>query len=471
MLEPMLYQKCRPETIDDYVFVDKDMESKFKEWVKKGQIPNVIISGPPGTGKCLDGKEPINVLFNTSTLNASQYSRFKSINNNKSEFVSLIITMEELFYILGHSTCEYEKAYQLMADVKIMSPTGYVPINHVVKKRTDTAKYEFSNGESITCSTKHVVFQNGSPVKISDASQVDFIDCKTSIISVKLLGERDVYDVALDDPHQYVTPNGLVHHNTTISYLLCKEIGYDDSDVKVFDCSTDTGIDIVRDRIRPFVETVSHSKKGRVVILEEFEGLSKQSQQSLKCIIIDNMDNARFIMLTNNPHRIDSAIHSRAPTFHVEALDKDHYTYRVAEVLTDEGIKFDMDTLMYYVNKNYPDMRKVFNDVERYTFDNVLKIKSSSSEVNSTDWMMKAVACFQENMHREGRDIVCKNISYHEYEEFYRTMYENIDWWANGNNDKRDKALITIKEHLVDDSSVGDREIVLASCLTALSMI
>lgn len=305
----MLYQECRPESIDDYVFVDKDMETKFREWITEKYLPETILSGPPGTGK------------------------------------------------------------------------------------------------------------------------------------------------------------------STLAYLLCREIGFDPADIRIFDGSTDTGVDLVREKIRPFVETISHDELGRVVIVEEFDRLSKNSQDSLKCIMIDNMDNARFILLTNNIHRVDSAIISRCQVFQIDALDKDEYTYRVATVLANKEIEFDLPTLEHYVEKNYPDMRGIFKDIERFTFDNVLKIKESKSDFSNQEWMMKAVILFQDQRHREARDIVCKNIRYEEYEYFYRVMYENVDWWAEGDDKKRDKALLAIKDHLVDDSSVGDREIVLASCLTTLAMI
>ena len=251
---------------------------------------------------------------------------------------------------------------------------------------------------------------------ISDTDEVDTLDGTYKIVNVDYMGKDEVYDVALDHPHQYVTPNGIIHHNTTLAYLLCREIGFDDSDIRTFDGSTDTGVDIVRERIRPFVETVSHNELGRVVIIEEFDRLSKNSQDSLKCIMVDNMDNARFILLTNNIHRVDNAIVSRCQVFHIEALDKDQYTYRVASVLTERNIKFDLETLEFYVEKNYPDMRGIFKDVERYTFDGVWKIKESKADFSNQEWMMKAVVLFQEKRHREARDIVCRYITDNEYE-------------------------------------------------------
>lgn len=67
-MQKMLYQECRPESIDDYVFVDEDMKRKFKEWIEKQTLPELILAGPAGTGKCLGGGELIDVEVDTSQL-------------------------------------------------------------------------------------------------------------------------------------------------------------------------------------------------------------------------------------------------------------------------------------------------------------------------------------------------------------------------------------------------------------------
>lgn len=382
------------------------------------------------------------------------------------------VPIEILFDILGLGDIGYEKPEESDIDVSIKSPTGdYVAVNAYVKKSHEVYTYDLSNGTTLTCSTKHVVFSDGVPVYMHDTLRVDTVDGSVDVISCVEHGVEDVFDVSLDAPHQYVTPNGIIHHNTTLSYLVCKEIGFDPADVRTFDGSTDTGIDIIRERIQPFVETISHNELGRVVIIEEFDRLSKNSQDSLKCTMTDNMENARFILLTNNIHRVDDAIVSRSQVFQIDALDRNQYMIRVADVMTERGIKFDMETLEFYTNKNYPDMRGIFKDIERFSFDGVLKIKESKAEFNNQEWMMTAVVLFQEKRYREAREIVCKNIKYEEFDSFYRLMYENIDWWANEDDNKRDNALITIKNHIVDDGMVGDREIVLSSCLATLAML
>lgn len=71
-MQMMLYQECRPESINDYVFVDKDMETKLKEWIGKSYLPNLIFSGPPGTGKCLGGDELIEVQIDSNQLTSEQ---------------------------------------------------------------------------------------------------------------------------------------------------------------------------------------------------------------------------------------------------------------------------------------------------------------------------------------------------------------------------------------------------------------
>ena len=43
-------EKYRPKTIDDCI-LPEDIKTTFKEFLAKGEIPNLLLSGPPGIGK------------------------------------------------------------------------------------------------------------------------------------------------------------------------------------------------------------------------------------------------------------------------------------------------------------------------------------------------------------------------------------------------------------------------------------
>jgi len=142
------------------------------------------------------------------------------------------IPIKELFNILNIDDIEYDSPVRTNVNVKIKSPSGFVPVEKFVKKQHQTAEYVFSDDSSLKCSTKHVVFENSNPVFISDANKVDTVDGFKEIVGVIDRGEGDVYDVALPSPHQYVTPNGVIHHNTTLAYILVNECDFEDVDVK-----------------------------------------------------------------------------------------------------------------------------------------------------------------------------------------------------------------------------------------------
>ena len=43
-------EKYRPQTIDECILPDS-IKKTFKEFLNKGEIPNMLLAGPPGVGK------------------------------------------------------------------------------------------------------------------------------------------------------------------------------------------------------------------------------------------------------------------------------------------------------------------------------------------------------------------------------------------------------------------------------------
>ena len=61
-MKELWVEKYRPNTVDDYVFVDQAQRDQVTSWIRDGSIPHLLFSGGPGTGKTTLAKMLINEL-------------------------------------------------------------------------------------------------------------------------------------------------------------------------------------------------------------------------------------------------------------------------------------------------------------------------------------------------------------------------------------------------------------------------
>ena len=50
-MKQLWVEKYRPDTVDGYVFTDKQQRAEVESWISTGSIPHLMLSGSPGTGK------------------------------------------------------------------------------------------------------------------------------------------------------------------------------------------------------------------------------------------------------------------------------------------------------------------------------------------------------------------------------------------------------------------------------------
>ena len=84
-------EKYRPKTIDECILPEQTKKT-FKDFVERGEIPNMLLAGPPGIGKTTVAKALCNELgVDVYVINGSDEGRFlDTVRNNAKNFASTV---------------------------------------------------------------------------------------------------------------------------------------------------------------------------------------------------------------------------------------------------------------------------------------------------------------------------------------------------------------------------------------------
>ena len=165
---------------------------------------------------------------------------------------------------------------------------------------------------------------------------------------------------------------------TTLCKILLNEVGHK-SDTMVINASDENSVDVVRHKIMTFVSSMGWSKdvrngvKKKIVLLDEFDYMSQESQAILRGILEKHTDRVMFLLTCNYINKVISPIQSRCFTRRLKTppiqLIKDRCEY----ILQQENVSYDERNLNSLINITYPDFRLVINILQNHCVDNVLE--------------------------------------------------------------------------------------------------
>ncbi len=255
---------------------------------------------------------------------------------------------------------------------------------------------------------------------------------------------------------------------TTLAKILIEQIGVQDTDVMLANGSKEARKIEWVDKLISFCQTMPFGDV-KIVLIDEADFMNINSvQPALRNLMEDYSNSVRFILTCNYPNKILPAIHSRCQTIHIEKTDPVEFTARVATILVEEGVEFDLDTLDSYVKAVYPDLRKCINNIQSNCISKVL-VKPNQNNDDQKDYRFEMVELFKAGKISEARKLVCSKAAPDEIGDIHRWLYDNVDLF--GDEERQEKAIHIIKQGLVDHSLVIDPEINLASTLIRLSHI
>jgi len=158
---------------------------------------------------------------------------------------------------------------------------------------------------------------------------------------------------------------------TTVARALCKELN---ADMMFINGSDESGIDVLRTKIKSFASTSSLNGTSKVVILDEADYLNPQSTQpALRSFMEEYSSNCTFILTCNFKNKIISPLHSRCTIvdFTIQQSDKKilakNIFLRIKKILIAENIPHDDKVLSQALLKFFPDFRRFINELQRFS--------------------------------------------------------------------------------------------------------
>lgn len=277
--------------------------------------------------------------------------------------------------------------------------------------------------------------------------------------------ERWIKDGSI--PHLLLSGNAGIG-KTTLAKVLFNELEINELDIMEINASRENNADTIRDKITNFVQMIPFGDF-KVVLLDEADYLTPNAQAILRGVMETYHTTARFILTCNYPNRIIPALHSRCQGFHIEKVDLNEFTARIATILMKEDIEFELDTLDTFVKSRYPDLRKCINMVQMNSLDGKLHTpeKGDSGEA---DYKIEMVELFKKGRINEARKLICSQARPEEIADIFRWMYDNSELFGKDDT-TRENAILLIKQGLVDHTLVIDPEINLSATLIRLARL
>jgi DNA polymerase III delta prime subunit len=255
---------------------------------------------------------------------------------------------------------------------------------------------------------------------------------------------------------------------TTVAKALCNELGID---YLFVNASEDSGIDVLRTRIRNFASTVALGGGKKVVILDEADYLNPQSTQpALRGFIEEFAANCRFIMTCNFKSRIIEPLHSRCTMIDFKIPSKEKPTLasefleRAKFVLGSEGIAYDEKVVAQLIVKNFPDFRKVLNLIQRYSVSGAIDsgILSASTDITVNSLIESMKKKDFNGIRKWAVDNADKEMA-----GIFRRIYDSLQDHIDAPSIPQ--AVLILSEYQYKSAFVADQEINLVACCLMLA--
>ena len=254
---------------------------------------------------------------------------------------------------------------------------------------------------------------------------------------------------------------------TTIAKAVLEELG---ATYMMINGSEESGIDILRTKIKNFASTVSLEGGRKYLILDEADYLNPQSTQpALRGFMEEFHNNCGFILTCNYKNRLIEPLHSRCSVvdFNIPKSEKPNlaseFMKRMVGILQNENVEYDKKVLVEVIQRHFPDWRRILNELQRYSVSGRIDagILTDIAEINIKELMNY----MKKKEFTNVRKWVVNNLDM-DAVRLYRSIYDSLYNFLDPTSIPH--VVVILAEYQHKGAFVADQEINTLACLTEI---
>ena len=254
---------------------------------------------------------------------------------------------------------------------------------------------------------------------------------------------------------------------TTVAKAMLEEL---DATYMMINGSEESGIDVLRTKIKNFASTVSLHGGRKYLILDEADYLNPQSTQpALRGFMEEFHKNCGFIFTCNYKNRLIEPLHSRCSVvdFVIPNSEKpklaSQFFQRIEDILNEQNIEYDKRVIAEVINKHFPDWRRILNELQRYSVSGLIDagILVNIAEINIKELMVS----MKNKEFTNVRKWVVNNLD-NDSVRLLRRIYDNLYDYVEGSSIPH--VVVVLGEYQYKAAFVADQEINMLACLTEI---
>lgn len=252
---------------------------------------------------------------------------------------------------------------------------------------------------------------------------------------------------------------------TTLAKIIVNEIL--NTQYLYINASDENGIDTIRTKVMGFAQTRGFTDTVKVIILDEADGLSPDSQRALRNVTEEYSKHTRFILTANYKHRIIEPLRSRCQQVDL-SFTINSVIERLTKILNAESVQYDIEVVKKIAKECFPDIRLAINKIQKHVVNGKLSSETKHDKSIAIDLYTLVT---KGHVFKARQYMIQKQESFgNDFQRLLKDLFDYIDEQSIKDENKK-LALITVHDHIYKASFVADQEINAYVCLINLSKI